>query len=895
MLPVRRHTFIHLITVLLHSFRLIFTSLLFSLMAMPTVFGQALQTSQVTEETSIRDHLRVLPDSSRLSLSALSRAEVQAQFKPLEQYERDVLYAPDQTHYWIQFTLENDGSEQESFFLELANIDFATLYTPQNSPVEPFRKQETGMLVPPAERPFFFGRVPHVRLDIPGHTKRTYYLQVYFTSNYNLQNRAEFFRPLESLSVIPVAEQEEYNRKARYYQGFFLGAMILISLYNLFVFFFVRDDSYLFYTLFIGLLALFHMTHEGYALELLWPEYPAWDLVSMYNIRASAWIAFTWFAGRFLNLREIAPIWRRVMQGIAGLYVLFILFTFLNYWNLYLFHVLTLINILVVLGLNIWFVVRRYRPALFFLIANSFYILGTLIIQVALLFNLDFESDILWHAEEIGDVLQALFFSAALADRINLMREKIQEQEKEQVRIAERQKEELEKQVDARTQELIIANENIHTLSNIGQKITAALHKSDVVDTVYKHLSQTMDTSVFGIALLNEDKKQLEFKEFILNGEKQPPVFIDTDEKDRLSLICMRERKTIFINDYDKEYSKYLSQQLGGKFIADRKSLIYLPLIQDEEVIGVMTVQSPDPNAYTEQDKNILQTLATYIIIALDNAQAYNEIEEARQDIERTNQQITDSLRYAQDIQEVILPEPEEMESYFRDQFITYIPKDFVSGDYYWVKKVGKRTYFAVADCTGHGVPGAFMSMIGTTLLNQVIEQTKDCDEILVDILANLHVGVRKALKQEITGNDDGMDVVLCYLEPDETTGGTRVAFAGAKRPLYYTQNGTLHEIRGTNKTIGGRIKRRRKKSRKFEQHDLLLQPDDMIYFTTDGFVDQASPDHNKFGSVKFRELLEEICTFPPAQQKQRLETSLQAHQRHEEQRDDITVIGVQV
>ncbi len=857
---------------------------------------EPLDVSDLGEEMPLYGHIAVLADpTDTLTITDIAQISFADRFLPLSQItNKSALYAPDIETYWVRFQLSNQGKLPQNLFLELEHIDRAILYAPSNSPSRPFFETEGGMMLPFSMREHFFGRIPYVHLHIPPLAERTYYVKITFETAYHSQNRAYFFRPLENLSIVPEAVQENYYQKARYYQGFFLGAMVLIALYNLFIFFFVKDSSYLFYTLFIAALALFHMIHEGYALEMLWPDAPYWDMVSMYNVRAVAWIAFTYFAGRFLNLREVAPRWQNALRLIGWLYLGFIVLTLFNYWNLYIFHLLTFLNILVVLSLNIWFVWRRYRPAFFFLLANSFYIVGTLIIQVVLLLNLDFENDIFWHAEEIGDVLQALLFSAALADRINLMRQKILIQDRERAQIIEAQRQQLEEQVQVRTSELVMANQELHSISTVGKKITASLHKSGVIETVYGHLRAAMDVAVFGIALLDESKTRLEFKEFLLDGEPQPPIFMDRHEINRLSTLCLNKQRVIFISDFDNEYQKYIEKPRGGRFIEDRKSLIYLPLIQDDEAIGVLTVQSRQTNAYNERHLNILQTLATYIIVALDNAKAYNAIEEARREISHTNQQITDSLRYAQDIQEVILPETAEMQQLFKDHFVIFRPKDFVSGDYYWVKQKEQRRYIAVADCTGHGVPGAFMSMIGTTLLNQIIDQVEDSPEVLVEILNQLHSGIRKALKQEITGNDDGMDLVLCLLETiDEEQ--TRVSFAGVKRPLYYTRKGKLREVRGTNKTIGGRIKREGKKSRQFEQHEGILYTGDMCYLTTDGFVDQASPEHVKFGSIRFRELLEQIHPLPPNEQKLRLEQALFDHQRDEEQRDDITLIGIRV
>ncbi len=268
------------------------------------------------------------------------------------------------------------------------------------------------------------------------------------------------------------------------------------------------------------------------------------------------------------------------------------------------------------------------------------------------------------------------------------------------------------------------------------------------------------------------------------------------------------------------------------------------------------------------------------------------QIETLNKEVTTKNQKITDSIRYAQTIQEAILPAAIEFEKAFADYFVLYSPKDMVSGDFYWMTNQytldGQKTVLATVDCTGHGVPGAFMSMIGNTLLNEIVNQEKIFDT--AQILTRLHEGVKKSLQQSNMSNDDGMDVCICtiHFNADETA---HVQFTGAKRPLYYFQNSFLQSLKGDVKSIGGRDR----KEKPFTTQDLYLMKGDCLYLMTDGFSDQQNSDNKKFGTTRLLELLEKNASLALPVQKQELDDELQTHSWGVEQRDDITIVGVKI
>jgi len=264
------------------------------------------------------------------------------------------------------------------------------------------------------------------------------------------------------------------------------------------------------------------------------------------------------------------------------------------------------------------------------------------------------------------------------------------------------------------------------------------------------------------------------------------------------------------------------------------------------------------------------------------------ETQEKTEEIERSQVQIMDSIRYARQIQDAVLPTEAELNEYFTDSFALYKPQKVVSGDFYWVYRKKRKTFVAVVDCTGHGVPGAFMSMIGQTLLNKIIGQSKIYDPAM--ILEVLHLEVQHALKQNEGKNDDGMEVTICAIET--TDFGKQVTFAGAHRPLYYVQGGEFLKIKGNNRSIGGKQKQ---ENQQFITHTLHLQTGDILYLTTDGFADQNNFERTKYGTQKLTQFLEQIKEYPFATQKLELLKEFEIFRNGEAQRDDMTILGLRV
>jgi serine phosphatase RsbU (regulator of sigma subunit)/tetratricopeptide (TPR) repeat protein len=259
-------------------------------------------------------------------------------------------------------------------------------------------------------------------------------------------------------------------------------------------------------------------------------------------------------------------------------------------------------------------------------------------------------------------------------------------------------------------------------------------------------------------------------------------------------------------------------------------------------------------------------------------------LELALEEIEKKNDSITSSLQYAQRIQSTIMSGYNKLQNKLPEHFIFFQPREIVSGDFYWFAEKNDLLFIAVVDCTGHGVPGAIMSMVGDMALNKAINEERITDPGLV--LDELHKGVNKALKQEDSGSRDGMDAGLCVINRQTQT----ITFAGAKIPLYYIQEETLTCINGDRFSIGGR---HFNGSTHYQTHTLKITSPTNLYMFTDGYQDQFGGQRGKkFMLKQLRQMLLSLHYLPLDEQKELIVEHFNHWRLGHEQVDDILVIG---
>lgn len=348
-----------------------------------------------------------------------------------------------------------------------------------------------------------------------------------------------------------------------------------------------------------------------------------------------------------------------------------------------------------------------------------------------------------------------------------------------------------------------------------------------------------------------------------------------------------------FKNNY-QQFNQITSQKLIK--LIEEESLDHCfvaPISKKGKNLGYILLENKNSKtAFNSYQKEVIQMLASQAAISLDNSSLYSRIEERNKQLEETkkiieekNKDILDSIRYARRIQEAIMPEKDLLNFYFPEAFIFYQPKDIVSGDFYWFLEKYHKFFIAAVDCTGHGVPGAFMSVIGSNLLNQILNEYSILEPEA--ILDHLNFKVQTALKQDQNAETkDGMDIAFCSIDQENDL----LQYAGANRPLWLVRNGEIIKYEAEKIPIGGG----QFGGHSYKGHTVPLLNGDIIYIFTDGIIDQFGGEQNKkYTSKRFADLILEICNEPLQVQYEKIQKSFNEWKGKEEQTDDVLVIGI--
>mgnify|MGYP000086871405 CR=1 FL=1 len=328
--------------------------------------------------------------------------------------------------------------------------------------------------------------------------------------------------------------------------------------------------------------------------------------------------------------------------------------------------------------------------------------------------------------------------------------------------------------------------------------------------------------------------------------------------------------------------------------------LDFLSIAAREQLLSSAERELENARIYigAQQDKintqqNLIYAVGVVVLLLLVFGvfiwQAYKSKKKSHVILSEKNKKITDSINYALRIQQSVLLTDEQIKNILPKSCVYYQPLDSVSGDFYWFSKVNDKTVIAAVDCTGHGVPGAFMSLIGNTLLNQIVNEKEITKP--AEILKHLHEGIVLSLRQTDSDESaqDGMDISICCIDH----GSGKLSFSGAMNSVYVFQGDEIKTLQADLQTIGGFTRR---KARPFKEHEMAINKGDRIYLFSDGFMDQFGGESDeKFNISRFKELIVSLKDVQVHEQKASLETAFNQWRGNTSQIDDVLVIGVEV
>ncbi len=444
----------------------------------------------------------------------------------------------------------------------------------------------------------------------------------------------------------------------------------------------------------------------------------------------------------------------------------------------------------------------------------------------------------------------------------------------------------------------------------IGRELAEVSQYPKIQEVIDKVVS-TKEKYVYEAKSFDENKREFWASTTVTpildeNGEVSKLLFIDAD----ITKLKIAEREISKLAQFPKEFTKpvmrfgadglvmyandagkELITKWGGQLNSHLRNKNVLKILSEVRADG----RDKDVNIELE---NRIYRLHLHPVMNEDYVNVYAEdITEAHGDqsdyrakalqLEQHNLNITDSINYARRIQSAIIPGEDEVRRYFKDSFVMSKPKDIVSGDFIWLKEaVPNEEYLvALADCTGHGVPGAMMSIVGHSLLNEIVENENITDP--ATILERLNTEIIRSLRQKTNADSsDGMDVSITKINVKTRT----VVFAGAYQPIYWI-NGKLNVLKGDRQPIGGL---HHDTNRKFTNHEFKFSKGDALYFASDGFADQfGGEEDKKFLSRRLVELLHRNHRYSMQAQSTIYKNAFESWRKGRDQVDDVSLMGI--
>ena len=452
-------------------------------------------------------------------------------------------------------------------------------------------------------------------------------------------------------------------------------------------------------------------------------------------------------------------------------------------------------------------------------------------------------------------------------------------------------------------------------LLKISEEAHTAINMEEFIATIHGILAELVNAGNFFIGLYDEKSNKYFFPYFEDETDSIETTGVSSayDESLETTLYDLSGTLTDYVRRTGKPI-RFPNETINNLyesgeitlFGSQSNSWLGVPLKLSGNTVGVMAVQTYDhKNAYSVKDEELMVFVSDHIARAIENVRAEEKIRKQHQLVLEQSQAITDSISYARRIQKAVLPSPPYLDNILDDYFTIYKPKDIIGGDFYWVREIEGYRVVIVADCTGHGVPGALMSMLGVTLLNAQF-RTFGIRQPGV-ILGHLRNKVKEILAQEGTVNDqkDGMDMAIAIIDLENK----ELQFAGANIPLFLIRKKDLEGVLEEELKLSlenddyelYRLKEDKQpigvhwEEKDFTTQVIKLQDRDSLYMFTDGFADQyGGKNRKKFKSRRLKKLLLSVQAESMENQGMLIEAAFESWRGNYEQIDDVCMMGVQ-
>lgn len=680
-------------------------------------------------------------------------------------------------------------------------------------------------------------------------------------------------------------------------ESIMIGIIVFMLAYSILKWISSRENLYLYYIPLLGIVVLSVLRQAGYDSWLLpfLPHY--WVVIA--PILGMLSMAF------YVDFLEIHS---HKQQGIYAMIILLViayattaLLGLLGFSALAeeIFSTQSLVSMILVLLAAVWVYIKGHKPAIYFIIAYICLIGG---VAVNILLPIGFFSYNVWTANalSIGSSLQVILFTLAISDKANRYKAEAENAKQEALRLAKQNAKELDAKVKARTEDLNQTNEELQaseeelkqnleelqaTQESLSLKTNALAHKE-------KQLRRIFDGVPAMIYQFKIDPDGNMSFPIASHGSEEiyglSPDVIMKDAKSILSALHPSDVTTF-------QESIQQSAASLGQWHAELRTVINDKVkwvegfsqpekMEDGSIVWSGMVMDITERKFIELE--IEKQQQEVIIINEQMRTAFKEVQYQKQLVDQKHGSLMSSLNYAQRIQQAMLPQKAKMTKSLPNSFVFYKPRDIVSGDFYWIHDTADFLYISSMDCTGHGVPGAFMSLIGNALLNEaVINRKMDEPD---QVLTFMQLGLIRRLHQEDSYTRDGMEGAICIFDKKKSI----LKFSGARTPLVYVENRELNVIKGDRLGIGGE----RIKGKSFTSHHIPVTSSISCYLYSDGYQDQfGGEEGRKFMSKKLRKLIYSGATLPFEEQGQRISDTFYQWKGNQRQIDDVMVIGFQL